>query len=293
MMLTLPKECEGLEVIASVSGGKDSTALMLALLEGNIPFRAVFADTGWEAPETYAHIDELRRILGRPIDVVGGPGRMVERIKHRAGFPGRMQRWCTRELKIEPLRAYHDRVIAETGRETVSVMGVRADESSSRAKMAGLVDEPHGDRSWGGWLWRPLLQWKIEDVLAIHHRHGVPVNPLYRRGHGRVGCYPCIYAGKEEISLVADHSPERIAEIRELEKFCDELRDARNAETPGRYKHMKATYFQTRYGIEPHGIDDVVAWSRTARGGVQLKLLVDPPSGGCMQWGMCDPPEAA
>lgn len=290
LILRLPKECEGLEIIASVSGGKDSTAMMLALIDGDIPFRAVFADTGWEAPETYAYLDDLRRILARPIDVVGVTGGMVERIKYRAGFPGRMQRWCTRELKIEPLRAYHDRVIAETNRETVSVMGVRAEESPSRAKMAELDDEPEGDRSWGGWLWRPLLQWTIADVLAIHHRHDVPVNPLYRRGHGRVGCYPCIYAAKEEIKLVAEHSPGRIDEIRELEKFCDDLRAERNEEKPGRYKHMDATYFQTRHGIEPMGIDDVVTWSRTSRGGVQLKLLADPPVGGCMRWGMCDPP---
>lgn len=33
-------------VIASVSGGKDSAAMMLHLREQEIPFRAVFFDTG-------------------------------------------------------------------------------------------------------------------------------------------------------------------------------------------------------------------------------------------------------
>lgn len=35
--LSLPPEIEGLELIASVSGGKDSTALILALRESDIP----------------------------------------------------------------------------------------------------------------------------------------------------------------------------------------------------------------------------------------------------------------
>ncbi len=145
--LTLPPALDGLPVIASVSGGKDSTALMLALREASIPFRAVFADTGWEAPETYAYLDVLSERIG-PIDVVraepkhaadaltdGRP--MLDRIWHRAGFPGRMQRWCTRELKIDPLRAYHNAF----GDDTVSAVGVRADESESRSRMVEVEDD--------------------------------------------------------------------------------------------------------------------------------------------------------
>lgn len=34
-------------------------------------------------------------------------------------------------------------------------------------------------------------------------------------------------------------------------------------------------------------IDEVVAWSRTARGGRQL-TLIDEPLGGCARWGLCE-----
>lgn len=284
--IELPEEGRDLTVVASVSGGKDSTALILALREAGIAARYVFADTGWEAPETMAYLDYLRETLGITIDVVGAPGGMVERVRYRAGFPGRTQRWCTRELKIEPLRAYHDALIEATDVETVSAMGIRADESESRSKMAEWEDEPEGPRSWGGYLWRPLLRWSISDVLEIHNRHGVKVNPLYQRGHNRVGCWPCVYWGKEDIRLLPQ---ERIDEIRGLETEATAIRRDRNRENPGRYDHEGAEFFQTQSkGFV--GIDAVVAWSRTERGGRQLPLLAPAPTGGCMRWGICDLP---
>ena len=286
-MLRLPADGLGLHVVASVSGGKDSTALILALREAEIAARYVFADTGWEAPETYAYLDYLRSKLGIAIDVVGVEGGMVAKIRARAGFPGRMQRWCTQELKVQPLRAYHDALIESTGTETVSALGVRAEESESRAHLPEWSDESDGPKSWGGYVWRPLIAWSVADVLAIHNRHGVKVNPLYQRGHDRVGCYPCIYAGKDEIRLIPD---ERIALIRALEIECEATRAERNAVEPVRYKHAVASFFQTRHGVEPMHIDDVVTWARTDRGGRQLPLLTPAPRGGCMRWGLCDLP---
>lgn len=45
----------------SLSGGKDSTYLLLELIrKGTPPDECVFFDTGWEFPQMYRHIDRLR-----------------------------------------------------------------------------------------------------------------------------------------------------------------------------------------------------------------------------------------
>ena len=133
--------------IVALSGGKDSTAAALLLREMGIAARYVFADTGWEAPETYAHLDHLRGVLG-PIEVVGAEGGMVARARYRAGFPSGAVRWCTDELKVRPMRAYHDRASDETGLATVNVVGLRGEESPERAQLAAWED---CDR-WGGYV---------------------------------------------------------------------------------------------------------------------------------------------
>lgn len=283
---------EGVVFVCNVSGGKDSTATALALLEAGIPHRRVFADTRWEAPETYEHLDMLRAKLG-PIDVVGYPGGMPAKIREGARFASRMQRWCTRELKIEPLRDYCDAIEAD-GSIVVTVTGIRHEEGT-RTNGRGEALEAEDDVAWGGWMWRPIVRWTIADVLAIHHRHDVPVNPLYQRGHDRVGCYPCVMASKEDVRPVADHAPERIAEIRELEEAVTAERIRRNEEKPGRYAHPEASFFLKAVNRDTPGapimkIDDVVAWSRTERGGRQLPMFPPVPDGGCFRWGLCEAP---
>ena len=51
--------------VVSLSGGKDSTAMLLMMLErGEQVDEAMFFDTGWEFPDMYAHIDKLAKDTG-------------------------------------------------------------------------------------------------------------------------------------------------------------------------------------------------------------------------------------
>ena len=54
--------------VLSLSGGKDSTAMLLRLLEENRPVDLIlFCDTGLEFPQMYAHLERLEAYIGRPI----------------------------------------------------------------------------------------------------------------------------------------------------------------------------------------------------------------------------------
>lgn len=273
--------------VVSVSGGKDSTATMLALREAGIAARYVFADTGWEAPQTYDYLGTLERLLGITIDRVGHPGGMMAVARKKAGFPSRQRRWCTEQLKVKPLRAYHDAVAAAEQTDTISVVGIRAEESAARADMPEFE---YSDQ-WGGYVWRPLHRWSLDAVLAIHHRHGVPVNPLYQLGFERVGCNPCIFARKADVRLTADHFPERIGEIRDAEIEFTTERARRNEAGEGEFTVPQSTFFLPRTPGVMSPIDDVVEWSRTERGGRQLPLIQEAPDTGCFRWGLCDPPK--
>lgn len=282
--ITFPPQAEGLVVVASVSGGKDSTALMCALREAEIPFRAVFADTGWEATETYEYLGTLRRVLGITIDVVGYPGGFPARALVEGILPHGKTAWCTRELKVRPLAAYHDAIRDREGIDTISAVGIRAEESEARSLLPEWEFGAGGSREWDGWIWRPLITWTVADVLAIHHRHGVPVHPLYRMGHSRVGCAPCRNANKEDLRMWAERHPDRIDAVRDLEAAVTAERERRGLKG-------EATFFLSkREG--PISIDRVVEWSRTSRGGDarQLPLIQPEPAGGCFRWGMCEPP---
>ena len=47
------------------------------------------------------------------------------------------------------------------------------------------------------------MGWTLKDVVAIHQRHGLNLNPLYGMGFERVGCLPCINSSKNDIRITA------------------------------------------------------------------------------------------
>lgn len=274
----------GRRVIASVSGGKDSAALSLHLREQGIEHERVFMDTGWEHPWTYEYLrGPLTEALGHITEISGTLG-MVDLIRKKGMFPGRLRRFCTQELKIFPMQRY----LAAIEDDVVNAVGIRAAESAARSAMPEWEWQDGFDCE----VWRPLIRWSEQDVIDIHRRHGLSPNPLYLAGASRVGCWPCIYARKAEIRLVADLSPDRIDTIRQLEVEVGDAMEARAAAKGTLLEHRPAWFASRlgRTGTQP--IDDVVQWSRTDRGGRQFELFAaDPAEQGCMRWGLCETAE--
>lgn len=126
--------------VVSLSGGKDSTAMLHWMLErGENIHSVVYFDTGWEFPEMATHIDLVEQKTGikiirlqpkepfeyvmfdRPIKKKSG---ILKGELHRYGhgWPTTLRRWCTR-TKINSIERYKRSV-----KNCVSCIGIAADE---------------------------------------------------------------------------------------------------------------------------------------------------------------------
>lgn len=199
----------------------------------------------------------------------------------RGRFPSTRARFCSAELKHVPIFEQIVDPLLEQGIEVISWQGVRADESPDRALMTPI--EMVGG---GLWNYRPLLSWSVEAVFAIAKRHGIPPNPLYRQGMGRVGCMPCIHARKSEMREISTRFGEQIQRLEDWE-----------ARVSAASKRGQSTFFSVNKlpslyhpetGIHMPGIVSVVLWSQTGQGGRQLDLMTAPSPKCSSQYGLCE-----
>lgn len=305
----------GNQNIVSVSGGKDSTAVYLLALESGRPFRAVFADTGNEHPATIEFLDKLADRTGGPnvetiradfsdriatraanlekrwlqdgisqerIDAVraklkatGNPFLDLCLLKGR--FPSRMAQFCTQELKTLPIQMQVIFPALRSG-PVLQWIGVRKDESAKRRNTPLYYRDDTGSM-----LWYPVRNWAADDVFALHRKHGLAPNPLYKQGMGRVGCMPCINVNKRELREIARRFPEQIDRIAWWEMLVAHVS-----------KRAAATFLAS--GDDPvvskrgdHAdIWERVRWARTSRGGAQFVMELDEALSCHSEYGLCE-----
>jgi 3'-phosphoadenosine 5'-phosphosulfate sulfotransferase (PAPS reductase)/FAD synthetase len=267
--------------IVSISGGKDSTAMWLwARRSGLAPLVAVFADTRWESDKdgisTYAYLETLERLIG-PIRKLRSEG-FETRTRRSGTFPSRARKWCSPELKVEIIRPELDRIRDEYRDDCQVLVGIRRDESERRANPQ-LTPEREWSDAYDCEVWRPILDWTVDDVIAEHHRAGVPLNPLYLAGANRVGCWPCIHAGKVELRMLGELDPDRVERLAAIEREIGQTMFTLESSRKGGAARQKV----------PVGIHEAVLWARTDRGARQLSML--GTASGCFRWGTCERPD--
>jgi 3'-phosphoadenosine 5'-phosphosulfate sulfotransferase (PAPS reductase)/FAD synthetase len=214
----------GSPVAFGVSGGKDSTALVLgtnAYLD-NIghsgPRVLIHSDLGRvEWTESLPQCERLAERVGLELLVVQrAAGGMMERwhtrwynnseryarllcVKLILPWSTPSMRFCTSELKTSVICSALTK--HWPGRTIISAAGIRADESPNRAKAA--ISKPQEKlksvtRSTTGIDWLPIHTWSLDDVWAIHDRSGFPRHTTYQT-NSRVSCKFCILGSAADL----------------------------------------------------------------------------------------------
>ena len=183
-------------VVFTTGFGLDGQAIAHAIFSQALDIDVVTLDTGRLFPETFDVWAATERRYATRIIAIAPDANDVEALLARQGISGfrdsvgaRLE--CCAIRKVAPLAR------ALKGADAW-IAGIRADQSSSRARFAAvsfdeqrLLIKAH-----------PLFDWTRDQVLAFVHAHGVPYNALHDRGFASVGCAPCTRA-------VAPGEPER------------------------------------------------------------------------------------
>ena len=193
--------------VVSFSGGKDSTAMLIHMLELGMPVDEIlFCDTGAEFPAMYEHIRKVEQYIGQKVTILRADydfeyflfeykpkyHRSKQENLHENGlsWPSSHIRWCTRRLKADII----DKHLKELSKryELVQYVGIAADEQH-RVKA----------------LHYPLIEWgwTEKDCLEYCKDKGFDWGGLYDV-FDRVSCWCCPLAKLEYFRKLRKHFPD-------------------------------------------------------------------------------------
>jgi 3'-phosphoadenosine 5'-phosphosulfate sulfotransferase (PAPS reductase)/FAD synthetase len=215
---------QGALFVINHSGGKDSQA-MTAVLRAMIPdeqllvIHASLGEVEW--PGVIDHIKATTE--GLPLIVCKNENKtFLEMVERRGMFPSPQQRQCTSDLKRDPINREIRRYLRDNprfGGRVVNCMGLRAEESSNRAKATPIKLSPRhskAGRTW--WDWLPIHKMTLDEVWETIEDAGQKPHFAYSLGMTRLSCIFCIMASDGDLTIAAKHNPQMFARYSDLEQ---------------------------------------------------------------------------
>lgn len=200
--------------VVSLSGGKDSTAMLLMLLEkGEAVDEVVFFDTGMEFPEMREHLAKLENYTGIEFTRLRmDPSfeylmfvRRLKRGKRKAengyGWPRPNARWCT-SYKTRTINKYLEKLSPDE-----VCIGIAADET-------GRNKNPPPSRY-------PLVEWGVteSDALSYCASSGFDWGGLYEKKN-RVSCWCCPLQSLDDLRVLREFHPELWERLQEMDSLA-------------------------------------------------------------------------
>lgn len=207
--------------IVALSGGKDSTAMALRLMEVEPrDYEFICTPTGNELPDMVRHWLRLGRLLGKPLKPLLTGVSLGSLIQQWNALPNWRQRWCTRVLKIEPFQQY----VMANSPATVYV-GIRADETDREGV-------EYDDRRF------PLVEWGWDKakVLGYLRDRGVEIP-------ARTDCAACFFQTLGEWWRLWKDHPDEYAEAERWERHTGHtFRSPQRDTHPAALKDLRAQF---------------------------------------------------
>ena len=211
--------------VVSLSGGKDSTAMLLRMIEEKMPIDIIlFCDTGLEFPEMYEHLALVEKNIGMPITVIHShhtfeyfltqkeilvkKNMKTESRNYRGyGWSGPTNRWCTKELKTIPRERYLKQLAEKY--EIIEYVGIAADEGY---RLERENNKKANNR-------HPLVDWGMTeaDCLKYCYDRGYTWGSLYEK-FSRVSCWCCPLQPLAELRILYREYPELWAQLVDWDK---------------------------------------------------------------------------
>jgi phosphoadenosine phosphosulfate reductase len=189
-----------LPVTISYSGGKDSLVTLLVVTKalGKVPL--LFADTGFEFPETYANVDTVSQKYGLELIRTNISDRFTQTFA-RQGPPAVNSRWCCGVCKLMPVAE----TIRERWGECLSFIGQRKYESFARAQSKRVWRNPKVGVQVSA---APIQNWTALHVWLYLFREHAPYNVLYEHRLDRIGCFMCPSSDMALIHMIEQDYPD-------------------------------------------------------------------------------------
>lgn len=208
--------------VVNHSGGKDSQAMYLAVrdLVPRDQIVIVHADLGeveWDG--AVEHIKATTS--GEPLHVCRARRTLLQMIEERGMFPSPSLRQCTSDLKRGPI----ERTIRRLGAKLiVNCMGMRAEESCSRAKLTPFKFNERNSKAGREWYdWLPIHGMSTAEVFARIKAAGQEPHPIYAAGMTRFSCCFCVMASKADLTTAARLNPALYRKYVELERSTGQV----------------------------------------------------------------------
>lgn len=222
----------GMKYIASISFGKDSLAMLLRLLEENLPLdMAVFYNTGMEFDAIYRIRDEVKPLLAQHgvefVELQPAEPFLYSMLERKVvskqkgehlgyGWCGGLCRWGTAE-KTRAIKRFKQSL----GVETIDYVGIAADETQ------------RFDKEWSEARRLPLVDWGMTeaDCLQYCYAHGFRWMEESLKADGgqidlyeildRVSCWCCTNKNLKELRNIYIYLPQYWEKLKKLQMKID------------------------------------------------------------------------